>query len=374
MTSRSAARLLVSALVLALTGGGCSLLISDDIPDFHCSADTPSACPSGLRCDTSISRCVSADGSMPIEDAGDEETPVIGDGGREADAGPLDLGSPCRLDGECKSKLCGTSTILTTDITSTTGPICTSPCCTSAECPSTFVCFSGGTSGNYCVPATLAKPKRQPPATGGKGAGVSCTADTECRSGLCAGMSCLDTCCVRTDCSEPTTCRLKSVPPTPPNHETWVCATPEPDAGKVPGDSCDRDEECVTNACIRWGTSQICRPPCSNTASCRTLPGGRFRSGHCLYGSSGSDLFKFCSITTADAGGVVINPEGAEGGANTPGGPGDPCTDDTECLSEYCDAEYKQCAEVCGKDSDCAGGACRPSAANTPYLRCVGKP
>jgi hypothetical protein len=359
MRTTAASRLVVSAVVLALTAGGCSILVAGEVPDFQCNADTTGACPSGLRCDTAALRCVSADSSAPIDEAGGEDvlTDDVRDGGGDADAGPLDLGAKCRVDLECKSKLCGASTILTTVITATTGPICTSPCCTSAECPSSFVCFNGATGGGYCVPAALAQ--RTPAATGGKGGGVSCTANTECRSGLCTGTpkSCLDTCCVASDCSGATTCRLKSVASPPPSHEIWACALSEPGANKVPGDSCAASTECGTDTCIGFGASQICRPPCSNTASCRTVPG--FTSGHCLYGSSGNDYFKFCfSGTTAGD-----SPAGAA------------CADETTCQSDYCDAELKKCANVCGKDSDCAADeACRPCAVNTPYLRCVKKP
>lgn len=346
----------MSAVVLALTAGGCSILVAGDVPDVAC-VDTASACPAGLRCDTATKRCVSVDGSTPVTEGGDEDvlTDDVRDGASDGDAsGPQDLGSMCRLDADCKSKLCASSTILTTVITATTGPICTSPCCTSAECPSTFVCFNGGTGGGYCVPSTLAQ--RTPPATGGKGAGVSCAANGECRSGLCTGApkSCLDTCCVATDCGGTSTCRLKSVASPPPSHVVWACAPSEPGATKVPGDSCTPGlTECRSDNCI----NNLCRPPCSNTTSCRTVAG--FTSGHCLYGSDGSDHFRFCFGTTT--------------GTDLPAG--QPCTTNGDCQSDYCDDEIKQCANVCGKDADCAAGeACRPSAVNTPKLRCVPKP
>jgi len=358
-TRRGAPRLIVSAVLLALTGGGCSILVAGDVPDVAC-IDTTSACPSGLRCDTTTKRCVSADGSAPDPDAGDEDvlTEDVRDGGGDGDAsGPLDLGAMCRVDAECKSKLCASSTVLTTTITSTTGPICTSPCCTSAECPSTFVCFNGGTGGGYCVPATLAQ--RTPPATGGKGGGVSCATNGECRSGLCTGSpkSCLDTCCVGTDCGGTTVCRIKSVAAPGPTHDLWVCAAPEPTGTKDPGVACsDSGQSCKTDTCIPGGGG-LCRPPCSNTASCTAL--AAFSTGHCLYGTSGIDSFKFCQATT------FIGRLAA----------GLACTDPSECQSDYCDAELKKCANVCGKNADCLPTeACRPSAVNTPLLRCVKKP
>jgi hypothetical protein len=143
-----------------------------------------------------------------------------------------------------------------------------------------------------------------------------------------------------------------------PTHDVWVCAVPESGATKVPGDQCVDSTDCASDACIGIaGPSRICRPPCSNSASCKAIPG--FAAGHCLYGSSGSDYFKFCFSGT-------VGSRSAAGVA---------CVDDSTCQSDYCDGELKKCLNVCGKDSDCASNeACRPSAANTPYLRCVPKP
>jgi hypothetical protein len=353
--------LLGAALALVVAGGGCSLIVAGDVPDFQCSGSSPSACPSGLTCDTTTGQCV-ADAGDTV-DAGDEPTDDGGpaeagrDAHADADAGPLELGSQCRVDADCKSRICGTSTILTTSITQTTGPICTTPCCSSSECAPSFVCFNGGTGGGYCVPATLAQ--RTPPASGGKGAGVACAANTECRSGLCTGTpkSCLDTCCGAGDCGGSTTCRVKSIATPAPVHDVWVCAAPESPTGLPPGAACTTGTNpnllCTSDVCI----SAICRPGCSSTASCRAIAG--FESGHCLYGQSGSDFFKFCFASTFTA----RDPAGVA------------CNDPSTCQSDYCDAELKKCANVCARDADCAAGeACRPSAANTPFLRCVPKP
>lgn len=354
-------RVLGAAALVFFTGAGCSLIVSGDVPEFQCDGTSRSACPSGQQCDLSSKKCTSLDGSVIDTDSGDEDvvTDDVRDGGSESDApqGPGDLGAKCRLDVECKSKLCASGTILTTAIASTTGPICTNPCCTSAECPASFVCFNGGTGGGYCVPKTLAQ--RTPPASGGLLGGAACTTSSQCRSGLCTGTpkTCLDTCCALTDCSGSSTCRIKTTSAPAPAHVVWVCAAPEPGATKLPGDNCTANGDCVSDNCIGFGAGQICRPPCSNTASCRTVTG--FTAGHCLYGSTGNDYFKFCFSGTT----------------NSDSDAGVACTDDGTCKSDYCDAELKSCANVCGKDSDCAPGeACRPSGVNTPYLRCVPRP
>lgn len=361
--TRRASRLIAAAIALAMTGAGCSLIVSGDVPDFQCAPGSgASSCPSGTRCSTS-GRCVTFDATAidPV-DAGDEDAPVEDVLAAGKDSSTIgDLGSKCRVDSECKSRLCGSSTILTTTITSTTGPICTTPCCTSSDCASGFVCFNGGTGGGYCVPHALAS--RNPPVTGGKIGGLVCTSHTDCRSGLCekpvgGGSSrCLDTCCSAAECGGTSTCRLKSVSAPGPTHDVWVCAVPEAGATKQPGEQCTDSTECVTDNCIGLNTGRICRPPCSSSAACKMV--SAFGSGHCLYGSSGGDFFKFCFVGTMTS--------------RSPAG--DACTDDSTCQSDYCDGELKKCLNVCAKDSDCAvNESCRPSAANTPYLRCVPKP
>ncbi len=361
MRRRGAMRVIVSAIALAGFGGGCSLIVAGDVPQFQCIGADPSACPNGLSCDTVKHVCVSGGALLDVTEETDldaPDQPDVKDAGKDADAdagGPVDLGQKCRVDADCKSRMCGSSTTLTTSITQTTGPICTMPCCNSLDCPGAFVCFNGGTGGGYCVPATLAG--RTPPATGGSKGGVTCVANGDCRSGLCTGTpkTCLDTCCTQGECGGTSTCRLSPVAIGGPTR--WVCAAANPGATKLPSDSCGDSTECASDNCIGIGASRICRPPCSNSASCKAVSG--FSMGHCLYGTAGSDTFKFCfsgTVSSRSAAGVG-------------------CTDDSTCQSDYCDAELKKCANVCAKDSDCGGSeACRPSAVNTPYLRCVPKP
>lgn len=360
-TRSGLAKLVFSSVFLAATGVGCSLIVSGDVPDFKCASAAPSACPGGMICNLDTGQCISGEGGAvdPVE-AGEGDAPVddVRDGATDADAdasGPLALGSKCRVDSECKSRLCGSSTILTTTITQSTGPICTTPCCNSGECAPSFVCFNGGTGGGYCVPAPLAQ--RQPATAGGRQPGATCSANAECRSGLCTGTPrrCLDTCCTQGECAAGATCRLQEVAAPGPSHVIWVCAAAESGATKQPGDQCADSTECASDNCVGIGTGRICRPPCSNTASCKSV----FPNGHCLYGSSGSDFFKFCFSLT-------VNSRSAAGVT---------CNDDSTCQSDYCDGDLKKCANVCAKDTDCAASeACRPSAANTPYLRCVPRP
>lgn len=351
-----ATRLVVTTLVLVAAGAGCSLIVSGDVPEFKCAGTDPSACPSGMTCDTTTSRCVTSEAGVEPIEASDEDAPDedVVDAGKDVDAGPRDLGSQCRVDSECKSKLCGSSTILTTTITMNTGPICTTPCCNSNECAPSFVCFNGGTGGGYCVPADLAK--RQPPVSGagGKGAGTLCVANPECRSGLCTGSPkrCLDTCCTDAQCATGNVCRLAEVSAPGPVHTIWVCA---PAAGPAShGDTCVNQSDCKSDTCLP-SSGGYCRPACSGHASCAA---SGFVGGLCRYNSSGNDFFKACQKTT---------PAGI---AN-----GQPCNNDVECESDYCDPELAKCANVCSTGADCTSAEmCRPSGTGTPFLRCVKKP
>jgi hypothetical protein len=353
--------LLASAAALAVAGVGCSLLVSGDVPDFQCAGTSASACPSGMTCSPG-GHCVTSEASVDPVEAGDED--VIADGDvpemrvdADAPSGPLDLGQKCRVDADCKSRLCASSTVLTTVITASTGPICTTPCCTSSECTSGFVCFNGGTGGGYCVPSMLAQ--RTPPATGGKLGGSACAGNSDCRSGLCAGTPnvCVDTCCVEGNCFGSSTCRVATVSAPAPAHDIWVCAPPAPGGSKLPGDSCVNSTDCLSQDCVGTSGGRICRPSCESTASCHLVTG--FETGHCLYGPSGSDYLKFCFAGTL--------------GTDSPAGAA--CTDNSTCQSDYCDAELKKCANVCGRDADCLSNeSCRPSATGTPFLRCVPKP
>jgi hypothetical protein len=335
---------------------GCQLIVSSDVPEFHCTTEDPSGCPTGLVCDLSAQLCVTS--VSPI-DGGAEGGPEDGDatdaGKRDADSGPLraNVGEKCAAR-DCKAGLiCGTSTILTTAIVPTSADaICTATCCTSRDCPTDFICFSTGTGGNYCVSAAVAMRS----ATGPKTPGEVCDGGTECRSGLCDNGRCLDSCCSEADCSPGTTCRVKSVAVPPPSHETWACAPPGTGATTEIGNSCSGAvPKCKNDNCS--GFPLKCRPPCCSASSCGT-EGPNF--GVCAYGTflaSNSDT-KWC-FDKLDSGTSL----------------GTTCSGDVDCNSRLCDPETKKCAAACCRDSDCPPEwACRPSPSGRPLLRCVEAP
>lgn len=330
---------------------GCQVIVGSDVPDVRCGSTDPSACPSGLTCDVALGRCVTTDGldaEVPDADDGDGG---LADARPDQDAGLLPLGSPCRVDGECATTLCGTSAMLTPSITSAggTGPICTKTCCTSADCALGFVCFGAGTGGNYCVAgAKLARATM-----GSKSPGASCSSSTECRSGVCEANRCLDTCCSDSACTNGTTCRIVAID-AGVTHDTWACAAPP--GAKDAGIACMDNPECKSNACVPTGSPNgSCRTPCCGTSSCASAG---FPGQQCYPIASNSDYFRTCFSLVGSA------------KSN-----GEACQSDTECGSKYCDAELKRCAEPCCVDANCpATQVCRPAGAGTPFLRCVNKP
>lgn len=327
---------------------GCQLLVPNEVPDFRCLGSDPSACPPGLVCDTTISRCVQP---APVRDAGDEDVdeeppdaPTA-----DADAGPADIGQACIKNEDCKNGLlCGTSFSLTSSIIPDESGMCTKPCCTSADCPSSFICFGAGTGGSYCVPAD--KAERSP--TGAGKPGEACDAGADCRSGLCDRGRCIDGCCSVNDCATGTTCRILRVAVPSPARDTWVCA--EPQVGGVDvGASCQGGVKCQNDNCA--GFPLRCRPPCCNSAACVAM-GNNF--GVCAYTTiSGSNVFARWCLDQSSKG---QTPLGAS------------CNSHDECDSHYCDYESKKCLSVCCVDADCQPQeVCRPSSVTTPYLRCV---
>lgn len=353
MIARTKRRAAFATVLAAASLFACSLIVPADLPDVKCASADPSACPSGMACDLGSGRCVR--GAISNDGPGDPdaEPPDGGDDeGGDANPGLASLGENCVVDGDCDSDLCGTSTILTTSIISgTSKPICTSTCCTSNDCPSTFVCFSGGTGGSYCVPAS--KVGRAPPASGGKAAGATCNGqNSDCRSGLCEGGRCLDTCCLAGDCAAGSTCRVKEITTPTPSHFVWACAVPN-DGGinSSPTSTCIQQSECKNDNCVGFQPKR-CTPSCCTAAHCSQQS---FTGYICRYGNTtGNDQLKFC--TQAISGGAI----------------GTTCGFDTDCTSGFCDPELRKCAQICCTDDDCASRqSCKPSKSGTPWLRCV---
>ncbi|MBL8612218.1 MAG: hypothetical protein JNL38_33055 [Myxococcales bacterium] len=333
MTLRRAIRAAASLGVVTALVVGCQAIVGDAVPDFFCEGTDPAACPAGMKCDVASRRCVGA-GSGAIEastvdngsdGAGPSDAALDQKPGDSGDGGPAEPGAPCRVDADCSTKMCGDGTLLTPAVVATSGAVCTKPCCKSSDCPAGLVCFGPGTGGKYCVPAPQIA-GRQPPSVGGAQGGATCAKNSDCRSGLCTGTKCQDTCCAATDCASGTTCRLLTLS----GHDTWACGV-APGVGNA-NDFCIDGTDCKSAVCYP-ATGSRCRPPCCGAKSC--VDQG-FPNASCSVRVSGPDSVNICLFTSS----------GAAIGAT--------CTQDNDCKSDFCDPDTSKCADVCCTDADCA--------------------
>jgi hypothetical protein len=347
MLRRKKARARAFALVavgLPAFAIACQVIVPGDVPDFTCSSADPSACPSGMRCDTKQSICVALDidGSIPETDG-----PNVRDSGRDGSDPIKQIGTKCTTDKDCATgHTCGISTIVTSAILQSGSPVCTKPCGSSEDCPSGYVCYATGTGANWCVSAIAAS--RNVPATGGAQGGAPCVGDKECRSGQCdvTNGRCVDTCLSDSQCAQPTICRVSTVTgPGSTTHRAWVCGI-ENDGGELSGSTCNNSLGCKNGLCF-----DVCTPSCCRASDCTN---GGVNQGACAY-ATGTDKLHVC-----------YQPSSTATAAN-----GEPCESYTNCKSYFCDYT-KKCAAACCVDTDCdPGEKCLPSPDQTPYLRCV---
>ncbi len=342
------------AAAVAVSQGGCEALIAGS-PSFVCKSDE--GCPTGKACATGRGECVercnpdgcasrggtcdSVNQTCVVGDAAVEAGPPLPvDSGSDAPVKPYDLGLECQLDADCKSNLCADSRFLAQPTFEKTRSVCSKTCCTSSDCDAGFFCHSGGKGGRYCLP--MAKAGRGPQGT--KVGGDTCTQSTECRSGLCDGTKCVDTCCGDAQCKVGTSCVFAAADGT----KQWTCAA---STGSGFSTACTLDTTCKSKLC---GNGR-CAPSCCNDAACAAVPGGFF--GHCTYEYAALKPEQPLYCLGVSVSGNAV---------------GDPCTGDTECLSSVC--EKNKCVAVCCSDADCPGQACRPALGRSPpLLRCVPK-
>jgi hypothetical protein len=366
------------AVAIAVASSGCEALVAGDVPGFACTPGGTDVCPAGqvcspaglclascpdtpcaseLICDEDTHLCVPG---LDSDGGGDVTVPdQIGPDTTPSDVGkdtPFDTGSKgaigdaCLTTASCNAGLfCADSSVLTSAVVSTTGPVCTKPCCKSEDCPADFACFGPGTGGNFCVRASqLPRATARGSGTGG----ASCTDASGCRSGVCLDQNgvkrCADACCQDGACSGGGLCALATVE----GHLTMACSEP-PAGGSSVGQSCFSND-CNNGLCV----GSTCRARCCGKTTCS----GTTRS--CTYlsqqGATVQEYVPACVPATLGTGKV-----------------GDSCTnpDGSECASGFCEVALQKCTDVCCADADCAGyagyTACRPDTnPNVHYLIC----
>jgi hypothetical protein len=366
MRGRTAALLgtLVGAAVFLVAAAGCEAIVSDNVGTVvHC-VDAPGACPAGQACTDGVCKPSCTGAGCMAQDAGHEAAPdvaidhphedvvtqdttvhdVVTDPGQKDVApeapGLLALGAPCSDNRACESGICGTSTLLTSNVqTPGMESVCTKACCTSTECndPTVpgFVCFPS-VGGNYCVNPTWIGL----PAVDGMGtAGSTCGGAADCRSSVCAASVCQDTCCQDSDCGGGTVCQSSVL-----DDMTSFNCGPSGGAVQQGGDCGDGDGNCKSNLCVDVDIFEgVCVGACCNDTGCA--------------GSSGSTSCSWLEIDNEADGGVevvrgcwsALNPGKGKFGAS--------CTSAGDCESNLC-YNKTSCTAPCCVDTDCAAGTC----------------
>jgi hypothetical protein len=309
-------------LALLVWASGCELLVDGKIAEIHCQEEGavgPPACPEGSACTAGV--CAASTLRAPCAEQAD------------CAAGDLCL-DPATWGGSGAKR-------------------CTRACCTSTDCDPDrgSVCVPAPTgAGNFCLPAAAHDRLH----IGAGGAGATCAADPDCRSGRCVKERCADTCCSDTSCAAgEQICALGSGPDDLPGF--W-CA-PAPPSGKagryVP---CKEDIDCASGLCIPIDGTWRCSEPCCGSAACESMAEGQ-KPLACAPVQVGSGWLRACSA-------VVYGPATGEVGS--------PCASDGECRSGDC--QEKRCVDVCCTDASCgdpSGFVCRPVTREASWaLRC----
>jgi hypothetical protein len=334
----------LAALVMSSSGGACTY----DIPNVVDGPGSGAAVPS-----TASSSSLGDAGHAPAPGQGSVDAGMSGD----ASAGGTDTGAdnamaspdggvcpgifcPCNVDTDCTATehVCAASTMVGPDVTQAAGgsSFCTQGCCTSADCPAGAVCFASGQGGQYCVRAQwLSRTTNAASAPGGS----ACSNDSDCRSGLCAGSQCADTCCSMAssaeECANGTTCVFGTFP----GRDFDTHFAPHCGAGGgqySAGADCSSNADCESNYCYPFSTPTYCVDPCRTPGDC------------------GSHLACQLDWQTSDGVYAACFPfeSGGEQGAS--------CNTDDQCAGDYCVSG--QCSGVCFTDADCTvpGWRCSP--------------
>ena len=321
---------------------------------FSCTYNIPDLRPgggAGSGDDASALEASTADGSGGADGStadglgsGDASTASDAQGGPPdahggGDAPCTGVLCPCSGASDCTSGICAQSPTVGQSLYAASGSFCTSPCCTSADCPAGAVCFGSGQGGNYCVnPSWLGRSTT----LGGGHGGASCTTDAQCRSGLCGGNACADTCCSfagsATECAGGDACAFGAFPGrvTFDHHFGGRCGTPS-SIGLGYGASCNDSSQCAGGLCVSGG----CTNPCHDPSECGA-------GSACQLGIESGDIYVACFPWSAT---------GAQGTG---------CSSDSVCKGDWC-LDTNVCSNACFTDADCVSGwHCTPQPDTPP--------
>ncbi len=384
----------IGAHMIALGVVACSALVTGELDTVHCRDPGligPPACPAGQVCrGTTCTPCFAQDvcgngfddncdgridencavgGSGGISGSGGVgglagSGGTAGQGGLGAAGGVAggggtggvsagELGAACTGPGQCNAGLfCANPN--DHGATGTGQGVCTKSCCKSSDCNpwSNGVCFGTPNGFSLCLAAgTVGRP--EPPGT--KVTGDTCGVDAECRSGVCDGSLCRDTCCSGTgDCpGNLSSCAFQTMKGS--GWQVYTCETKSATLGDF-GEFCLNNNECKSDTCFG-----VCSKPCCRASDC----GGLFPT--CWYSVYPSgDVVKAC-VDTGTNPGTKLN--------------GESCSSDGDCASALCatpEGRAAFCTDACCVSSDCGSPSafsCLPAknTAGETFLLCVPK-
>jgi len=187
---------------------------------------------------------VGGSGGWPSGGSSADADTDAGASGGGSDAGDASTsGTSCTSDAQCGSGFCASLQAL---VGSSVGSVCSRGCCSSADCPEPgSVCFPTPGGFGACVPVQLVG--RTNPGSGASGA--ACSADSSCRSAACVDGRCQDTCCSDSECSGGTMCTLATLAGS--TQKAFLCATPPGGAGTF--QSCSAQTDCTSGLCAGKG-------------------------------------------------------------------------------------------------------------------------
>ena len=180
------------------------------------------------------------------------------------------IGGTCAADTDCAQHHC---------LTDGTVKYCTDNCSHESACPGTTSCYvsniltvdNPGNFPDYYAYLAQCRRDAQIPGTGAQG--QTCTADANCRSGVCFQGRCAEPCCTHSDCTGGTSCglgptqfigytsggvRLMSAV-----NVCWNTVGARPS-----GAACANNSDCRSRMCD--ALQGICVDPCCNDTTCST--------------------------------------------------------------------------------------------------------